>query len=138
VVSFHGPDDPQTPVELVFAEPGGAALNRYASPLFFGCRRVQLNGEERWRPQLLYLHALFDFAGRKLSVRVKRTGPLGSLLKDIPAGTWWIDFDDDEAKRLDKGRMRTADFGKLPKPAGATSSLIELFRKQVHLGRSRP
>jgi CRISPR-associated protein Cmr1 len=138
VVGFQDKkDDPAETVELVLAEPDGPALNRYNSPLFFGSRRVQLNGEPRWQPQVLYTHALADFVGRKLSMRVKRPGPAGARLKDIPSGTWWIDFDD-QANRSAEQRMRTAKFGKLPKPTGGAASLIELFLKQVAAGRGRP
>lgn len=137
VVSFHGPDDPTNPVELAFAEPGGAVLNRYASPIFFATRRVQWQGEVRWQPHVLYLHAMADFEGRKLSVRVKRPGPAGAMHKDIPAGTWWIDFDD-RANRSHQQRTRTNAFGKLPKPVGGAASLIDLFLKQVAAGKGRP
>ena len=137
IVSYQGNDDPDGAVEIVFAEPsGGAPLNRYASPLFFGSRPVVgPNGNKCWQPQALYLHALLDFTGSKLDVRIKAPGPHGATRANITAGTWWTDFDS-PTRAVDQV-ARTAAFGAMPKPTGATS-MISVFLRQVSQGKAKP
>ena len=83
------------PFVLTFSKPGATeALNRYASPMFFGCISVPMqNGNSRWSPKVLYLDASQDFIGERLSARIKKTGSTGGTVANIPAGTWWPSHD---------------------------------------------
>jgi CRISPR-associated protein Cmr1 len=141
VVSFQGKDKPLGQVELTFAEPSGAdgkpgqAKNRYASPIFFGLREVALPGSVVWQPCVLQLNALRDFSGQRLQVRIKRNGPNGQILKDIPAGQWWADFDAADMA-AQQSRLLSA-FGSMPKPKGA-ATMIGVFLDQVRRGQSKP
>lgn len=141
VVSFQGKDKTLGQVELTFAEPPdkdskpGWAMNRYPSPLFFGLRETALGGNTAWQPCVLQLNALPDFAGRRLQVRIKRNGPNGQILRDIPAGQWWADFDSSDMAAKQKELLSA--FGTMPKPGGA-ATMIGVFLDQIRRGKREP